>query len=71
MNNQGNPKLDEVKTYLSNLKTAIKNKNKKEIVSLYDDHANSDIDWDDKDIIPEKYAIELDELVDLVDEVIY
>lgn len=66
-----NPKLTEAIQYLDNLKKAIKNKDKKRILSLYDDQYNSDIEWDDKDIIPEHYADELDDLVDEANDIIY
>ena len=66
-----NPKLDEAKQYLQNLKKAIKEKDKKEILSLYDEHSNSDIEWDDSEVIPEQYGIELDELTDEANDIIY
>lgn len=65
-----NPKLDEAIQYLDALKKAIKNKDKKEILSLYDEHYNSDIEWDDFEVVPEQYGIELDELTDDGNEIL-
>lgn len=65
-----NTKLDEAIQYLKKLKKAIKNKDKKDIISLYDDQYNSDLEWDDFEVIPEQYGTELEELTDEANEIL-
>ena len=66
-----NPKFEEAEMLILNLVDAEKEKNVEEILSLYDEHRISDIDWDDRDIITESLCEDLDEILEKCDDLIY
>lgn len=65
------PHLTEAKEFLKDLQKAIDKKDKKNILELYEEYENNNIDWGDEDIIPRYIADELDELIEKANEIIY
>ena len=65
------PHLTEAKEFLEDLQKAIDKKDKKNILELYEEYENNNIDWGDEDIIPRYIADELDELIEKANEIIY
>ena len=66
-----NTKLTEAGRFIIDLREALERNDVDKIIELYEEHQNSDIEWDDTDIIPEYMSEDLDELIDECNELLY